>query len=74
MYVINMRINHVNVALKFRRSQHAIKRAQEIALSQGKAGVKVTKQDRHVRAIDGQLYAWMGAPKTYLIGAGAAQR
>lgn len=72
MYVINMRINHVNVTLKFRRSQHAIKRAQEIALSQGKAGVKVVKQERHVRSYDGIIIGWRGATRTYLIGAGAA--
>lgn len=72
MYVINTRTNNITVTFKFRRSQHAIERAKEIALKQGKAGVKVTKQDKHVRAIDGQLYAWMGATKTYLIGAGTA--
>lgn len=74
MYVINTRINNVTVTFKFRILKHAIARAQEIALSQGKAGVKVITRDKMVRAIDGQLYWWMGAPKTYLIGAGAAQR
>ena len=41
MYVINTRINNVTVTFKFRILKHAIARAQEIALSQGKAGVKV---------------------------------
>ena len=72
MYIITTKINHTTITLKFRRSQHAIERAKEIALKQGKAGVRVVKQDKHVRAIDGQLYAWMGATKTYLIGAGTA--
>ena len=74
MYVINTRINNVTVTFKFRVLKHAIARAQEIALSQGKAGVKVVKQDRHVRAIDGELYGWRGAMRTCIIGAGAAQR
>lgn len=72
MYVINMRINHVNVTLKFRRSQHAIKRAQEIALKHGKAGVKVIARDKRVHTIAGQVFGWRGATRTYLIGAGAA--
>ena len=72
MYVINIRINHVNVTFKFRALKHAIARAQEIALKQGKAGVRVVARDKHVRAIDGQLYAWMGATRTYLIDANGA--
>ena len=74
MYVINTRINHVNVTFKFRVLKHAIARAQEVAMRTSAPGVKVVTRDKMVRAIDGQLYGWMGAPKTYLIGAGAAQR
>lgn len=70
MYVINTRINNITVTFKFRRSQHAIERAKEIALKQGKAGVKVTKQDKHVHAIAGHLFGWRGATRTYIIGAG----
>lgn len=71
MYVINMRINHVNVTLKFRVLKHAIARAQEIAINQGKAGVRVITQDKFVRSYDGIVVGWRGAPKTYLIGATA---
>lgn len=71
MYVINMRVNNVAVTIKFRKLQHAIERAREIALRDGKAGVKVVKQDRLVRVVDGQVFGWRGATRTYLIGAAA---
>lgn len=74
MYVINTRINNVTVTFKFRVLKHAIARAQEVAMRTSAPGVKVITQDKMVRAIDGQIYGWKGAMRTYLIGAGAAQR
>ena len=72
MYVINTRINNVTVTFKFRVLKHAIARAQEIAINQGKAGVRVITQDKFVRSYDGIVVGWRGAPRTLIIGAGAA--